>query len=101
MRVLVTGATGFIGRPLTLRLLREHEVIAWTRDARAARSALGADVEIVSPNQKGVVVPARAARSHSASVGRRYGRPPPPCEPSHEPNRTASSQLTVSTGRRG
>src|SRR5476651_452296 len=29
-------------------------------------------VEIVSPKKKGVVVPARQAYSHSASVGKRY-----------------------------
>ena len=49
MRILVTGATGFIGRALTLRLLgRGHEVSAWVRNPAAARSLLGGDVELVA-----------------------------------------------------
>ena len=41
------GATGFLGRAVTLRLLRDdHQVIAWARSPEAARSSLGAEVEI-------------------------------------------------------
>ena len=48
MRVLVTGATGFIGRALIPRLRRDgHAVVAWARSEARARSLLGADVEIV------------------------------------------------------
>lgn len=48
MRILVTGATGFIGRALTLRLLgRGHEVSAWVRNPATARSLLGGDVHLV------------------------------------------------------
>jgi len=48
MRVFVTGATGFVGRALVLRLLQaDHEVVAWTRDAVRARNLLGPSVEIV------------------------------------------------------
>ena len=48
MRVLVTGATGFIGRALIPLLQREgHSVLAWVRSEVRARSLLGADVEIV------------------------------------------------------
>ncbi|HET6583888.1 MAG TPA: TIGR01777 family oxidoreductase, partial [Nannocystaceae bacterium] len=48
MNVLVMGATGFIGRSLVLRLARDgHRPIAWVRNAGAARSQFGADVEIV------------------------------------------------------
>jgi hypothetical protein len=44
MRVLVTGATGFIGRATTLALLREgHEVVAWVRSVERARGLLGAE----------------------------------------------------------
>lgn len=42
MHVLVTGATGFIGRALTQRLEAEgHSVSAWVRNPTAARAALG------------------------------------------------------------
>src|SRR5215831_11782083 len=51
MRVFITGATGFIGRALTLRLLGTgHQVTAWVRDENRARSLLGSDVELVSTN---------------------------------------------------
>ena len=43
MKVVVTGATGFIGRPLVRRLLRAgHEVVAWSRDPVAAKACLPA-----------------------------------------------------------
>ncbi len=49
MRVLVTGATGFVGRALVLRLLGAgHEVQAWTRDVAAARNILGPAVSLAS-----------------------------------------------------
>ena len=49
MRVFVTGATGFVGRALILRLLSaRHHVIAWVRDETRARGSLGSDVELVS-----------------------------------------------------
>jgi uncharacterized protein len=48
MRVLVTGATGFIGRALVPRLQRDgHAVVAWARSEVRARGLLGAEVEIV------------------------------------------------------
>jgi uncharacterized protein (TIGR01777 family) len=50
MRVLITGATGFIGQALALRLLRDgHEVTAYVRDAARARQRLGAEVRLRSP----------------------------------------------------
>lgn len=43
MKIVVTGATGFVGRPLVARLLENgHEVIAWTRDPERARASLPA-----------------------------------------------------------
>jgi hypothetical protein len=49
MKVLVTGATGFIGHALVLRLRRDgHAVAAWARDSRRAREQLGAEVEVRS-----------------------------------------------------
>lgn len=48
MRVLVTGATGFVGRALVARLARSGwQVVAWARAAERARAALGAGVEVV------------------------------------------------------
>ena len=48
MRVLITGATGFIGRALIPLLQREgHSVVAWVRSEASARSLLGAEVELV------------------------------------------------------
>src|SRR5215471_3854710 len=53
MRVFITGATGFVGRALTLRLLGTgHQVTAWVRDENSARSLLGSDVELVSTNSR-------------------------------------------------
>ena len=49
MRVLVSGATGFIGRALVPRLQREgHTVVAWARSETRALALLGADLQVVS-----------------------------------------------------
>src|SRR5215472_7377601 len=51
MRVFITGATGFVGHALTLRLLGTgNQVTAWVRDENSARSLLGSDVELVPTN---------------------------------------------------
>ena len=43
MKVVVTGATGFVGRPLVRELIaRGHDVVAWTRDPARARIHLPA-----------------------------------------------------------
>lgn len=48
MKIFVTGASGFVGRALVLRLLRDkHEVTVWARSIPRARAALGAEVAIV------------------------------------------------------
>ncbi|HEY3357127.1 MAG TPA: TIGR01777 family oxidoreductase [Polyangia bacterium] len=48
MTVLMTGATGFLGRALTLRLLAAgHTLRAWVRDPERARDQLGPDVALV------------------------------------------------------
>lgn len=45
MKILLTGATGFIGSALTRRLLEDgHEVYAWVRDLQRANSVLGNQV---------------------------------------------------------
>ena len=49
MRVLVTGATGFIGRALVRRLQQDrHALVAWVRSPERARPQLGAEVELRS-----------------------------------------------------
>jgi uncharacterized protein len=48
MRVLIVGATGFIGRALVPRLRRDgHTIVAWVRSESRARSLLGAEVELL------------------------------------------------------
>lgn len=48
MRILVTGATGFVGRALVLRLRRDgHQVVAMSRDLRRAAFQLGPEVELL------------------------------------------------------
>jgi uncharacterized protein (TIGR01777 family) len=49
MRVLVTGATGLVGRALTLRLQRDgHQVVAMSRDLTRASFVLGPEVELLA-----------------------------------------------------
>ena len=48
LRVLVTGATGFIGSALVAQLVDAgHQVTAWTRSVERARAKLGAQVACV------------------------------------------------------
>jgi uncharacterized protein (TIGR01777 family) len=52
MRIVISGATGFLGRHLTLRSRREgHQVVALVRDIDGARALLGADVDLVGWNE--------------------------------------------------
>ncbi len=61
MRVLVTGATGFIGRALLLRLARDrHRVTALVRDPVRARRRLGPDVELVAAGDGAALAAAMA-----------------------------------------
>ena len=47
-RVVITGATGLVGRPLVRALVADgHAVTALVRDAARARAAVGAGVELV------------------------------------------------------
>ncbi len=49
MKIFITGATGFIGRALVLRLQRDgHEITAWTRSVERARSVLGAEASVLA-----------------------------------------------------
>jgi uncharacterized protein len=49
VRVLITGATGFIGRALVPRLQRDgHSIVVWARSDARATALLGADIDVVS-----------------------------------------------------
>lgn len=64
MRIFITGATGFIGRALTLRLLGAgHEVSAWVRSQARAASLLGPDVELVAASGGDQALSAAVARA--------------------------------------
>ena len=53
MKVFVTGATGFVGRVLVARLLRDgHDVIAYARNTAKAKSLLGTSVKVVGTNSQ-------------------------------------------------
>jgi hypothetical protein len=47
MRVIITGATGFIGRALCRELGRDYEVIALSRNAEGVRQSLGSMAKVV------------------------------------------------------
>jgi nucleoside-diphosphate-sugar epimerase len=52
MRVFLTGATGFIGRALSLRLVGAgHQVTAWVRDETRARTLIGPDIALASTRE--------------------------------------------------
>ncbi|MFO0726274.1 MAG: TIGR01777 family oxidoreductase [Myxococcota bacterium] len=56
MRVLVTGATGFVGKALIGRLLADqHQVSAWVRDLAAARRSLDPRVQLVEARAEALV----------------------------------------------
>jgi uncharacterized protein (TIGR01777 family) len=47
IRIVITGATGFIGRALCAELKDTHELIALSRDARKAVGVIGGQAQIV------------------------------------------------------
>lgn len=48
MRVFITGATGFVGRALVLRLRRDgHTPVAWVRSMQRGHTLLGREAELV------------------------------------------------------
>ena len=75
-------------------------LLSWNiqRTSRSARFAYFEKSSSSPPHGNGVSVPARAAHSHSSSVGSRTVSPIRP--ESHMQNAFASSQLTRTTGMR-
>ena len=64
MNVFVTGATGFIGRALVLRLLGGgHTVSAWVRSVEHARSRLGVETELIPMAGGDAVLEAAVSRA--------------------------------------
>jgi uncharacterized protein len=47
MRIIITGATGLIGKTLCARLHTNYEIVALSRNPQKAKSALGSDIKIV------------------------------------------------------
>lgn len=64
--IFLTGATGFLGRLLALRLAREgFEVAAWVRSPERARSALGPSVRLVPTDISDAGLRAELAHVHA------------------------------------
>ena len=50
MKILIIGATGFIGRAALAHLQgKGHEITAWVRDARKAKDLIGPGIKLVGP----------------------------------------------------
>ena len=54
MRIVITGATGLIGRALGRELAGGHDVVALTRDSDKASAVLGESIEVVRWDGKGL-----------------------------------------------
>ncbi|MHC4239545.1 MAG: NAD-dependent epimerase/dehydratase family protein, partial [Planctomycetota bacterium] len=52
MRVVITGATGFIGGTLCRTLHKDYEIIALSRNTEKAGQSLGAIAKVVPWNAK-------------------------------------------------
>jgi uncharacterized protein (TIGR01777 family) len=52
MRVIITGATGFIGTALCRQLCKDHEIIALSRNTDKAKQALGTMAKVVRWNAR-------------------------------------------------
>ena len=70
MKIIVTGATGLIGRPLCGLLMDAgHQVVVFSRDVVKARTVLGAKIESVAwGGQAGPEWKAAIAKTATASV---------------------------------
>ena len=69
MKVLVTGGTGFVGRPLVERLVElNHEVVLLSRNAEAAKSTLGLPINVFSWNPEVATPPKEAFQGVEAII---------------------------------
>ena len=76
MRVLITGATGTIGHALSMALCaREDQVVALSRNADSARSALGKGVEVHTWSQPTTTPPPVEALAGVDAVVHLLGAP--------------------------
>ena len=65
MRVLITGATGFVGRALVPALQRDgHTIVVWARDVARAHARLGADIETLDSSHSSALI-AAVERCHA------------------------------------
>lgn len=75
-RIVITGATGFVGRPLVEKLLSEgHEVTALVRDAGQARARLPAKTNVVAWSMEGGLPPHPSLFEHVDIVYNLMGEP--------------------------
>ncbi len=69
MRIAITGATGFIGRRLVARLLRDgHAVVALSRDVTRARAVLPVRCDVAPWDPESAIGPATALDGADAIV---------------------------------
>ena len=74
MKIFMTGATGFIGKAVVLRLQREgYELAAWVRSPERARSCLGNGVEFI--DAAGGQSAMEAAVAHADAIINLAGEP--------------------------
>lgn len=69
MKVLVTGGTGFVGRPLLKRLIEsQHEVVLLSRNSESAKNSLGLPVQIFAWDPEAAPPPKAAYEGIDAIV---------------------------------
>ena len=74
MRILLTGATGFLGRAVVARLRgANHACVAWVRLPERARALFGAGVELVRADANAAAL--AAAVSNADAVVNLSGEP--------------------------
>lgn len=72
MRVLITGASGRVGRAIYVRLMREHEVVGLDRSPSSTADVLGdiTDAKLLERAAQGMDAIVHVAALHAPHVGR-------------------------------